>query len=180
MSAGRVAIRYARAFLDALEEKKASDQVESFYAFCDLVAQNAELNALFANVTVSGQAKAAVAESIGAKMNLGETVRRFHSVLALNGRLGILSHVRDAVTRSLDERTRTRSVRLTTAAPLSEDEMAAFQNNMEQALDARVRVSAEVDASILGGAIAHVGSFIYDGSVSGRLSRLRKELVKEN
>lgn len=180
MSAGRVALRYARALIDALEEKKERDQIESFFKFCDLAVQNAELTALFANVTVSGQAKAAVTGALGKRLKLGDIVQRFNATLALNGRLNLLPHLREAVTRLLDQRMHIQSVCLTTAAPLSSEELAAFQSNMARALDSQVRVTATVDASILGGAVAQCGSYIYDGSVSGRLNRLRKELVKEN
>jgi F-type H+-transporting ATPase subunit delta len=40
-----------------------------------------------------------------------------------------------------------------------------------------VRASFREDASLLGGVIVRIGSTVYDGSVRGRLNRLKDELV---
>ena len=180
MSAARVAARYARALIETLGQENALDDVAAFVAFCDMAAGHRELSALFANVTVSAQDKADVTGALAKKMALPETVSRFVSVLALNGRMGILDDVKKAVVRALDERRNVRNVMLTTAVSPSEDELGSFRKGMEQALGHKVRLDSREDPSIMGGAIARVGSVVYDGSVRGQLSRLRKELMKEN
>jgi len=50
---------------------------------------------------------------------------------------------------------------------------------MKKVLGSDIRVATRVDPSIIGGAIAQVGSLVYDGSVRAQLIRLRAELVKE-
>jgi F-type H+-transporting ATPase subunit delta len=42
---------------------------------------------------------------------------------------------------------------------------------------ARIEAQFKLDQSILGGAVVRIGSTIYDGSVRGRLERLREELT---
>jgi len=40
-----------------------------------------------------------------------------------------------------------------------------------------VEAQFEEDSALLGGAVVQVGSTVYDGSVRGRLDRLREELT---
>ena len=180
MSASRVAIRYARALVDVLAEKNKLDGVESFYGFCDLVAGHKELSAVFANVTVDKAQKAAVAASLADKGGLDELTRRFIKAIADNGRLDILREIREAVAQRVDKSKNIQSVTLTCAAPPADEDLSALRAGLEKALGCQVRVETRQDPAILGGVIARVGSTIYDGSISGRLNRLRRELVKEN
>jgi len=180
MSAGRIAIRYARAFTDVLREQDAMGDADTFPAFCHLVEGNKELSALFANVTVSPAEKAAVARALAAKLELPKLVVNFLVVLAQGGRLNILKEVGQAVSARLDELRNIRNVSLTTSTALSGEETARFRDSMKHKLGSDIRVTTHVDASILGGAVARVGSVVYDGSVRAPLDRLRAELVKEN
>ena len=46
-----------------------------------------------------------------------------------------------------------------------------------QVAGGRVKASYREDKSLLGGAIVTIGSTVYDGSVRGRLDRLKEQLV---
>jgi F-type H+-transporting ATPase subunit delta len=41
----------------------------------------------------------------------------------------------------------------------------------------RIQATFKLDAAILGGAVVRVGSTVYDGSVRGRLARLKEALI---
>jgi F-type H+-transporting ATPase subunit delta len=41
-----------------------------------------------------------------------------------------------------------------------------------------VQLDVRVDSSIVGGAVARIGSTVYDGSVTTQLERLRQQLVE--
>ena len=43
---------------------------------------------------------------------------------------------------------------------------------------ARVEASFRLDPAILGGAVVRIGSTVYDGSVRGRLERLKEALIQ--
>jgi F-type H+-transporting ATPase subunit delta len=180
MSAKRVAIRYAKALIDVLSSNEALDQIESFQGFCNMVAANRELEAMFANVTINPKDKAGVAAALLEKWEAPETIKRFVSVLALNGRLDLLREVDEAVRRERDAELGISPVMLTCAVTPSREELDSFRKGMEQTLGCSVRLETREDPTILGGVVARVGSMIYDGSISGRLSRLRRELVKES
>ena len=65
----------------------------------------------------------------------------------------------------------------TSATPLSQDEVRALVARLEQMTGARIELDLQVDPSLLGGLIVRVGDRMIDGSVRGRLERLRNQLV---
>ena len=65
----------------------------------------------------------------------------------------------------------------TTATPLSQDEVRALVARLEQMTGARIELDLQIDPSVLGGLVVRVGDRMIDGSVRGRLERLRNQLV---
>jgi F-type H+-transporting ATPase subunit delta len=65
----------------------------------------------------------------------------------------------------------------TTAAPLSQDDVRALVGRLEQMTGGRIELALQVDPSLLGGLVVRVGDRLIDGSVRGRLERLRNQLV---
>jgi F-type H+-transporting ATPase subunit delta len=53
-----------------------------------------------------------------------------------------------------------------------EDQVAALAGN-------KVRATFREDASLIGGVIVRLGSTVYDGSVRGRLERLKSSLMAD-
>lgn len=180
MSANQVAIRYARAFVDALQEKNSLDDHKAFLEFVNLVTKTPELEGIFNNVSIKPAQKIDVLNAISDKVNLPNLVKRFLIVLAENRRLNVLAPLSNAVTELIHERLNIRAVDLTTAKALSSAELETFSKAFGKALDAKVQVQTSVDPDIIGGAVARVGSLVYDGSVRGQLARLRRQLVKES
>jgi F-type H+-transporting ATPase subunit delta len=66
---------------------------------------------------------------------------------------------------------------VTTALPLEAEELRAIGERLERQTGGRVELSTEVDAGILGGLIVRLGDRLIDGSVRGRLERLRARLI---
>jgi F-type H+-transporting ATPase subunit delta len=63
------------------------------------------------------------------------------------------------------------------AAPLDEQELAALRSRLEQMTRGRVDLRTRVDESLLGGVQVRLGDLLIDGSVRGRLERLRNRLA---
>lgn len=180
MSATKVAARYARAFVDAVVEKDQLEDSRALLDFIGVVEGSPELGGLFQNVSIKPSAKAKVLEATAKKLKLPELVTRFLLVLAERRRLNLLSEIKVAVAELVDARKNIRAVDLITASPVNDDELESFSEALGRSLGAKVRVNPKVDPEILGGAVAHVGSLVYDGSVRGQLARLRRQLVKES
>ena len=65
----------------------------------------------------------------------------------------------------------------TSAIELTPDEIRDLTTRLEQSTGGRIALDVEVDPSLLGGIVVRVGDRLIDGSVRGRLERLRNQLV---
>ena len=65
----------------------------------------------------------------------------------------------------------------TSAAPLGADEIRAITARLEELTGGKIALETAVDASLLGGVVVRVGDRLLDGSVRGRLERLRGQLA---
>ncbi|CAM2008120.1 ATP synthase F1 subunit delta [Acanthopleuribacter pedis] len=175
----RVSVRYAKAFVEALSEKKRLSDADAFLGFCDVVTANRGLRLLLSNYAISPRIKSNVINGLAQRLALPELVVRFLSVLVKARRIDLLAELRGAVVDQMNLVLNIKPVQVTTASAPSREELDAISNSMEAHLGCKVQVHTQIDASILGGVVAQVGSIVYDGSVRGRLARLREELVKE-
>ena len=69
------------------------------------------------------------------------------------------------------------AVELTTAHELSESEASSIVATIEKASGRTVEATRAVDPSLIGGLVLQIGSHRADGSIRGRLERLRHELA---
>jgi F-type H+-transporting ATPase subunit delta len=67
---------------------------------------------------------------------------------------------------------------VTTAVALPPDRVAALEQGLAAATGRQVQLRVEVDPAILGGAVARIGSTVYDGSITTQLDRLKQRLVE--
>ena len=65
----------------------------------------------------------------------------------------------------------------TSALPLADDEVAAIRTRLEQMTKGKVELDMQVDPQLLGGVQVRIGDLLIDGSVRGRLERLRGRLA---
>lgn len=92
-------------------------------------------------------------------------------------RLGLIGAVADEFARLADERRGIVVAEVTTAVPLDEQHRALVAQRLSAALGKQVRLRSAVDPEIIGGLVVKVGDRLINGSVAGRLARLRRELV---
>ena len=64
-----------------------------------------------------------------------------------------------------------------TARELSEEERDAMQAEVAKLAGAKIEATFKLDKGILGGTVVRIGSTVYDGSVKGRLERLKESLM---
>jgi F-type H+-transporting ATPase subunit delta len=88
-----------------------------------------------------------------------------------------VSEVIQAYRRLLQEQLGIRQAEIVTARELSEQERGALVMDVGRLAGSRIEASFKVDAGILGGTVVRIGSTVYDGSVRGRLARLKEALT---
>jgi F-type H+-transporting ATPase subunit delta len=171
--------RYARAFLDVvtsarLDTAAIDKQLADFEATWD---GSPELQTFFQNPTVAAVQKVAILDKLNAKLGLQRELRNLLAVLINNDRVGQVHEVAEAYRAELRARLGIREAEIVTARELGDDERNLLIAGVGKLAGARIEAIFKLDRSILGGAVVRIGSTVYDGSVRGRLERLREVLV---
>jgi F-type H+-transporting ATPase subunit delta len=171
--------RYAGAFLDVVTSAKL-DTAEIDRQWTDFLVTwdgSVELQTFFANPAVAAKQKVGILDKLNAKLGLQKELRNLLAVLIDNGRIGQVREVAAAYRAELQKRMGIQQAEIVTARELSTEERNALVAGAGKLAGSRVEASFTLDKSILGGAVVRIGSTVYDGSVRGRLERLREELA---
>jgi F-type H+-transporting ATPase subunit delta len=173
------AVRYASAFLDVataakLDTAAIEAQLTDFLATWDT---SAELRTFFSNPAIPAIQKVGILDKLNAKLGLQKELRNLLAVLIDHNRIGAVHEVADAYRRLLQERKGIRRAEIVTARELGKAEREALVAEIAKLAGSLIAASFTLDASILGGTVVRIGSTVYDGSVRGRLDRLKEALT---
>jgi len=171
--------RYARAFTDVVISAKLNTaaldtQLNDFLATWE---GSPELRNLFATPAVTVEQKIAILDKLNAKIGLQKELRNLFAVMIHNGRIADVAEVIAAYRTELKARQGIRQAEIVTARALGEGEKASLVAGVGELAGSRIEANFTLDASILGGTVVRIGSTVYDGSVRGRLDRLREALI---
>jgi F-type H+-transporting ATPase subunit delta len=171
--------RYARAFADVVTSAKLDTaaldrQMNDFLATWD---GSKELREFFVNPAVPAIEKVGILDKLNLKLGLQKELRNLLAVLINHDRIGQVQEVATAYRTELKERLGIRQVEIVTARALSEPERGTLEAGVGQLAGSRIEANFKLDASILGGTVVRIGSTVYDGSVRGRLERLKEVLT---
>jgi F-type H+-transporting ATPase subunit delta len=173
-----IAKRYAKALVQLAEEKKTVDKTRvDLAAFTGAVDSLPALQKLFASPVFTPENKKAVIQELAARLGMQPTTQRFVEHLADTGRIRYIGDMYEAFLEILAERTNRSMARLTTAAAISPADLADIKKKLEALTGKQVDIDAKVDASLIGGAKAQIGSTVYDGTIKNQLNKLRNQLM---
>jgi F-type H+-transporting ATPase subunit delta len=171
--------RYASAFLDVVTEKKldASAIDAQLNDFLGTWEGSSELREFFVNPSVPAVQKVGVLDKLNAKLGMMKELRNLIAVLIDNDRIIGVAEVAAAYRQLLQERLGIYPAEIVTARELGKEEREKLMAEVGKLAGGKVDAVFKEDASILGGTVVRIGSTVYDGSVRGRLERLREELA---
>jgi F-type H+-transporting ATPase subunit delta len=173
------AARYARAFAGSVEASRldpaaVSGQLDDF---ASAWKESPELRRFFESPAFPPAQKVAFLDKLNEKIGLTPLVRNFLAVLIDHDRIGAVDEVIDAYRREMDQRQGIFEVEIVSARQLDDGERRQLEAQVGQVAGGRVKANYREDKSLMGGAIVTIGSTVYDGSVRGRLDRLKEQLV---
>lgn len=173
-----IAKRYAKALVQLAEEKKTVDKTRADLAsFVEAVDAQPALQKLFTSPVFTPENKKAVIRELAGKLGMQPATQRFVEHLAETGRIRYVRDVFEAFQEILAERTNRAMARLTTAAAIAPADLADIKKKLETLTGKQVDIDAKVDAALIGGAKAQIGSTIYDGTVKNQLNKMRSQLT---
>ncbi|QUL38269.1 F0F1 ATP synthase subunit delta [Erythrobacter sp. JK5] len=169
--------RYAVALFDLASEGGTVTAVESdLEKLGDALGESDDLAAVTTNPQLSrteqGQALAGVAKHLG----LTELTTNFLGVLSANRRLSALPDVIRAFKTIAAAQRGEVSARVTSAHPLSDDQLATLKDKLTAREGRTVMLDADVDPDLLGGLVVTIGSQRIDASIRTRLNSLAQAM----
>jgi F-type H+-transporting ATPase subunit delta len=170
---------YARALFQAAKERNRLEQVgEELAQFVEAAREVRDLRGLLRNPQLDPRAKTAVLKEVLADAD--ELVRNFLLLVVEKGRSAEIDEIYQEFERFVAAEEGRVKVELTTAVDLSEKDAQAIVEQIEKASGQTVEATRSVDPELIGGMVLQVGSLRLDGSIRGRLDRLRHELVQRS
>ena len=134
-----------------------------------------KLEGVLGNPAIPLDERLDAAQQVFAK--LSDPVRNLVLLLLRRGRIEQLPRVAQEFARLDDQRKGVTHAAATSATPLGDDELKAVTARLEEIVGGRVELTTDVDPTILGGLVVRIGDQLIDGSVLGRLERLRNQLA---
>jgi len=171
--------RYARAYADVVVQhkhhiEKAVAELEQMAA---LMSSSKELRNVLENPAVSREQKLKLLDAIIARMDAGKLLRNFLAVLIDHRRIANIGDLVEQFKQELDRRLGIADAKVSSVRALTEAEKKSLEKELAEITGKTVRATYSEDAGLLGGVVVRMGSTIYDGSVLGRLQRMRAELA---
>ena len=171
--------RYARAYAEVVVKNKLNPEktVAEFQQMADVVNSSRELRNVLQNPAVSREQKLKLLDSIIQHIGATKMLRNFLAVLIDNRRIGNVGDLLEQFKQELDRRMGIAHAKVTSVRELSSAERKSLEKELAEITGKTVRATYSEDAGLLGGVLVRVGSTVYDGSVLGRLERMRQELA---
>jgi F-type H+-transporting ATPase subunit delta len=180
MTSRAAAARYARALFDvALKERQDVDALgRELSGVAALVAGQEALARVLSNPAIPVTKKRGLIEALLARSPVSPILTKLLLLLADRDRLMLVRDIDETYRVRLMEHHNVVRAEVTTAMPLPADRVAALERGLAAATGRRVQLETRVDGGIIGGAVARIGSTVYDGSVTTQLQRLKHQLTE--
>ena len=171
--------RYARAYAEVVVRHKLNPKktVAEFEQMAEIVNGSRELRNVMLNPAVNREQKLKLLDSIIKHIGASKFLRNFLAVLIDHRRIGKIGDVLEQFKLEMDRRMGIADAKVSSIRELTSAEKKSLEQELAVITGKTVRATYSQDASLLGGVLVRVGSTIYDGSVHGRLQRMRQELA---
>ncbi|HIY71295.1 MAG TPA: F0F1 ATP synthase subunit delta [Candidatus Luteimonas excrementigallinarum] len=164
---------YARAAFAIAREDGQAAQWSDALGFAARVAADPQVAALLVHPSLTHEHAVTLLAPEGA----GDKFAGFLSLLADNGRLGVLPEISGMYEDLRAEDERVVLAKVTSAAELPEAEVQQIRDALKRRFGREVQVETAVDESLIGGAVISAGDVVIDGSLKGKLERLQSALA---
>lgn len=168
--------RYAEAAFEIAERDDSMTAWRDALSLAEDRLTSPEVLRLLANPSVPADARVSALERI-----LGDDVsgapRNLLALMVRRGRFELLPGVIREFTRLYRLREGIVEATVTSASALDKGEAKALHERLVAATGSEIELQQHVDPTLLGGIQVRVGDRLIDGSVRGRLERLRSELT---
>ncbi len=165
--------RYATALFELARDERQLEAVgASLATLRQALRDSDDFRELTTSPLISREQAAGAVAATAEAMRLDPITTNFVGVLAQNRRLSQLGNVIRAFNMLAANHRGETTAEVTSAHPLTDDQVGALRANLKNRLGRDVAVDLNVDPAILGGLVVKVGSQMIDGSIRTKLNSL--------
>lgn len=170
----QIARPYAAALFDLAKSENQLAQVETGLSdISRLIGESEDFSRYLRSPVIPGDVKASALDALLGKAKVNPVVGNFLRIVARNGRLFALDQIivafRELAAADRGETT----ADVTSAAPLSADQVKALSETLKGKLGKSVTLNQFVDPSLIGGLQVKVGSQMIDSSLKTKLAAMK-------
>ena len=173
------AARYARALVDVIlsDHIPTEQAIAQLQEFLSTLEGSKDLRQALFNPALAADVRIRVIDALAPRLQLSREVRNFLAVLLRHDRINAIEEIVAEFRAEVDRRQGISEVEVISARRLDADERYQMEQQVGRLAGTRVRARFREDNGLIGGAVVRIGSTIYDGSVRGRLDRMKQELM---
>lgn len=183
--AGKLARRYSRAFLRAIEQELGSEGrptpaqeiANSLSGLSDVWQKEDALQSAILNPMFDKTERAAALEQVARIGNVSDIVLRFLKLVFERDRIAILPEIAESFSKLANEAASVVKVEVTVAREIAGDESGQIEQSLSQHIAGSLEFDWRVDPEILGGMLVKYQGKVLDGSLQGRIQRIEKRLM---
>lgn|SRR5487761_443170 len=170
---------YARALADVVFDRKLDPQrtLREVRSVNASVTGSKELREVWETPSITAEQKHGVLDAIVSREGISSEVRNFVAVLIDHRRINFLGDIAKQFEQELSQRMGFVEAEITSARELDGAERSALESEVAKLTGKKVRAHYSREESLLGGAVVRIGSTIYDGSVDGKLTKIRERIA---
>jgi F-type H+-transporting ATPase subunit delta len=170
---------YARALADVVFDRKLEPQrtLREVQSVNESVTGSKELREVWETPSITAEQKRAVLDAIVSREGISREVRNFVAVLIDHRRISFLGDIAKQFEQELSQRMGFVEAEITSARDLDGEEKSVLESEVAKLTGKKVRAHYSREESLLGGAVVRIGSTIYDGSVDGKLTKIREKIA---
>lgn len=166
---------YARAAFELANRSQSLAAWSTKFGFSAALVAQPEVLDLISNPRMTQE------QQVGLLLPQGEpadsSYTAFLGLLADNGRLAVLPQIAALYEQHRAEAERTLTVKLRSAAAVEADQQERLKAALTKRFERAVQLDIQIEPELLGGAIIDAGDVVIDGSLRGKLGRLRAGLA---
>ena len=173
---------YAKAIFELADESKALTEWSNVLQLASMVASDETMQATIASPSVLASQVSDlfvdIMSSAEGAPEISQQARNLIRLLSENGRFTALPAIADIYEELKQQAEGTLEVKVTSARELTAKQEKEMAKNLQKRLGKEVSITAEIDESLIGGAVIRAGDLVIDGSARGRLNKLTSTLNK--
>lgn len=172
-----VANRYAKALFSLSTNGKRETILEDLRKIYQVLTADKHTKQLIETPVITRAEKGLVVEKVLGSVKLLDEVANFVRLLAQKDRLALLDQIVDALEDISDESNNVLRGVIRSAAPLKAADQEKIEEAISKVTKKQLILDYEEDKNLIGGVVANVGSYAFDGTVKTQLRKLKENLI---